>query len=96
MSMKITPALIKKPLHKSRTNQSIAALIALFLVNLVRQHFGLQFSPETEVLINDQVLPALVAGLGALAVMFRQKAQLYAPDVVEAVDRAADEAKKST
>jgi hypothetical protein len=95
MTEKTIPALVKKPIHKSRTNQSIAALIALFLVNLVRQHFGFEFSPEVEGMINDQLIPAIMTGLGGLAMMFRQKAELIAPKVVEAVDAAAEATKTS-
>ena len=83
------PALIKKPVYRSRTNQSIAALVAVFLVNLVRHYFGLTFTPEMEAIVNEQAMPALIAGLGGLAVMFRQKAELYAPAALAAAEAAA-------
>lgn len=86
-----TKAPVKKPVHKSRTNQSVAALVAIFLINLVRQHFGLSFSPEVESVISDEVLPVVITSLGALAVMFRQKAELYAPELTSAVDQALEE-----
>lgn len=63
-----------KPATKSRTNRTVAVLIGVVVCNAARRYMDAVYSPEIEAIINEEVVPALVASLGGLAMWFRQLA----------------------
>ena len=63
---------MKKPIHKSRTNQTVAAMVAVVVVRALAVKVP-ALAPIADVL-TDEVTAAIEAGLGLLAVAFRQAA----------------------
>ena len=61
-----------KAIHESRTNRTIAGMVALIVVRVIVQKVP-ALAPIADVL-SDEVVSALEAGLGALGVYFRQQA----------------------
>lgn len=63
-----------KPVTKSRTNRAVAVVVGIVVLNAARRHFGGTLDPAVETLINEEVVPAIVALGGAAAMWFRQQA----------------------
>ena len=63
---------MSKPIHKSRTNRTVAGIVGVVVARAIVAKVPF-LAPVADVL-TDEVTGAIVAGLGALAVHFRQAA----------------------
>lgn len=65
---------IAKPVTKSRTNRTVAAIVTVVAAKALSHYLPAELAHEVAAVLTDEVVGVVATGLGALAVYYRQAA----------------------
>ncbi len=65
---------VPKTVTQSRTNQTVAAIVTVVAAKFLARYLPADIAAQVAGVLTDEVVSVVVAGLGSLAVYFRQKA----------------------